>query len=206
MSEISRREALGMMAAAVPAALVLEKDVMWRATRAVNRALAAQAATGQAYAPEFFTPEEWRDLRVLVDLIIPRDEQSGSATDAGVPEFIDFVMIDRPQMQDAMRSGLAWLDGESRRRYDQAFAECETAQQTTILDDVAWPARASEEMADGVHFFNVVRDHTASAFWSSKIGVEDIGYQGNVAVAEWRGCPEDALRKIGVSYEEWEQR
>lgn len=206
MSEMSRREALGMMAAAVPAALVLENDVMRRATRAANRALAAQAATGQAYAPEFFTPEEWRDLRVLVDHIIPRDEHSGSATEAGVPEFIDFVMIDRPHMQEAMRSGLAWLDGESRRRYDRAFAECEVAQQTAILDDIAWPARASEDMADGVAFFNVVRDHTASAFWSSQMGVEDIGYQGNVAVAEWRGCPEEALRRIGVSYEEWERR
>lgn len=204
MSEISRRTALGMMAA-VPAALVLENDVVRRATRAANRALAVQAATGQEYAPEFFTPAEWRDLRVLVDLIIPRDARSGSATDAGVPEFIDFVMIDRPQSQEAMRGGLAWLDGESRRRYGQPFAECETAQQTAILDDIAWPEPASAEMADGVEFFNVVRDHTASAFWSSQIGVEDIGYMGNVAVAEWNGCPEESLRRLGVSYEEWER-
>lgn len=197
---ISRRQALGMMAA-VPAALVLEGDVVWRAARAASQALAARAATGQEYAPEFFTPEEWGDLRALVDLIIPRDERSGSATDAGVPEFIDFVMIDRPATQEPMRNGLAWLDRETRRRHGRPFAECDVAQQTAILDDIAWPSRAPAEMADGVGFFNIVRDHTASAFWSSRIGVEDIGYMGNVAVPEWRGCPEEALRRLGVSYE-----
>src|SRR5690606_21586282 len=106
MSDISRRDMLGLMAAVPVGAALGDFRVLERAAEAARRALAEQAATGVAYAPEFFTPDEWRTVRILVDLIIPADERSGSATDAGVPEYMDFIALDRPSMQDDFRNGL----------------------------------------------------------------------------------------------------
>jgi hypothetical protein len=142
-------------------------------------------------------------VRVLVDVIIPRDERSGSATDAKVPEFMDFMMADRdtkPEGRSAMRDGLAWIDRENRRRFSRSFVQSSDRQRAALLDAIAWPARARPEMQPGVIFFNSFRDLTASGFWSSEMGVKDLQYQGNAVVPEWRGCPEAALRKIGVRY------
>lgn len=164
-------------------------------------AQAAQAAQDPAsFIAQFFTPHELRTVTVLADLVIPRDERSGSASDAGVPAFIDFMMIDRPQMQASIRDGLTWLDAETRRRFDRAFIDATAAQQAAILDDIAWPARAPEPMQAGVAFFNRFRDLVASGFWSSKIGVEDLRYMGNTVVPQWNGCPDEALQHLGVTY------
>jgi hypothetical protein len=206
MSDITRRDMLGLMAAFPLGAALGDAGIIERAARAAQRAVAQQAATGIAYVPDFFTPEEWRVVRVLVDLIIPADARSGSATDAGVPEYMDFIALDRPNMQPQFRGGLTWLDGESKRRFSLGFADLEPAQRTAILDDIAWPARAPQAMADGVRFFNFFRDQTASGFWSSRLGVEDLQYIGNTYVAQWTGCPPEALEKLDVSYEEWERR
>ncbi|HEU4564387.1 MAG TPA: gluconate 2-dehydrogenase subunit 3 family protein [Gemmatimonadaceae bacterium] len=149
-------------------------------------------------APAFFTPHEWETVRALADMVIPRDERSGSATDAGVPEFMDFIMTEYPAQQLPMRGGLAWLDAECRQRFARPFVECAGHERAAVLDDIAWPARARPEMSHGVAFFNRFRDLTASGFWSSKTGVEDLRYRGNTFVQEWKGCPEEALAKIGV--------
>jgi hypothetical protein len=171
--------------------------------RAARSAQRLGAAAG--FQPAFFTAHEWETVRVLVDLIIPRDERSGSATDAKVPEFMDLMMADRdtkPEGRSAMRDGLAWLDRESQRRFAHDFVETSARQQGALLDEIAWPRRAQPEMQPGVIFFNSFRDLTASGFWSSPMGVKDLQYQGNAVVAEWRGCPEAALKKVGVRYEE----
>lgn len=154
---------------------------------------------------KFFTPEEYETVCVLVDLVIPGDERSGSATDAGVPEFMDFMMADQdtaPEARAAMRRGLAWMDGECRRRFGRKFVECAGKERTALLDDVAWPERAPADMSQGVAFFNGFRDLTASGFWSSEMGVKDLQYQGNAFVPEWKGCPDAALRKVGVQYDD----
>jgi len=204
MSDISRRQLLGVMAA-VPLASALGTDGLERAVKAARRALSLNEA-GQQFVPAFFTPAEWRTVRILADLIIPRDERSGSATEAGVPEFMDFTLTDRPGMQPDMRNGLGWLDSFARGRHNTAFADCTVAQQTGLLDEIAWPARARAEVAQGVRFFTMFRDFTASGFWSSKMGVEDLQFMGNTVVPQWTGCSEAALRKLGVSYEEWDRR
>ncbi len=92
------------------------------------------------------------------------------------------------------------MDTECLERFKLAFIDCSTEQQTAVLDDIAWPGRARPEHSHGVAFFNSFRDLTASGFWSSKIGVEDLRYVGNTFVREWTGCPEEQLRKLGVSY------
>jgi gluconate 2-dehydrogenase gamma chain len=153
----------------------------------------------------FFTAEEYQTVRVLADLIIPRDGRSGSATDAGVPEFMDFMMADQdtsPEARTAMRGGLAWTDAECGRRFGKRFVDCTQRERIALLDEIAWPARARPEMSHGVAFFNAFRDLTSSGFWSSEMGVKDLRYQGNAFVPEWSGCPDAALRKIGVRYQD----
>ena len=204
--EMSRRDAVQLMAA-LPFAAFLSWPTaeQERARRFVDTALKS-AADGAAYAPKFFTAAEFRTARVLADMIIPRDDRSGSASDAGVPEFMDFMMIDRPNNQTWMRSGLAWLDSQSSTRFGKPFADATQPQREQILNDIAWPARAPATLNAGVNFFNRFRDLTASGFWSSRIGVKDLQYMGNLFVPEWNGCPPAALNKLGVSYDKFDRK
>jgi hypothetical protein len=197
---ISRRNVLKAIGAAPVAA-----GFTWttaEAEEAHQHAAAAQkkaAATGRAFKPKFFTAHEWKTVRVLTDLIIPKDERSGSATDAGVPEFMDFIMTDQPQRQVAMRGGLRWLDTESRRRHDKSFVDLAAGQQTAILDDIAYPDKAPEILSQGAAFFSSFRDLTATGFWTTRMGIEDLQYMGNTANPNWNGCPAEALAKLGLS-------
>ena len=127
-------------------------------------------------------------------------ERSGSATDAGVPEFMDFICIAYPDRQPGMRDGLRWLDGLAYDTYHKNFANCSDTERRAMLDQIAWPAKAKPEMREGVQFFNRIRDFTASGFFSSQMGVKDIGYMGNTALPAWHGCPKPALDHIGVRY------
>jgi hypothetical protein len=198
---MTRREALGLLATIPLAAFApLPEGVDAPAVQAASTAAAKALASASSFAPKFFTPREWETVRVLADLVIPRDERSGSATDAGAPEFMDFILDAYPDQQTAMRGGLAWLDSESMRRYGTRFVATDGPSQRRLLDDIAWPARARPETSQGVAFFSRFRDLTSSGFWSSRVGVADIGYKGNTGMAEWTGCPPDALRKLGVSY------
>jgi gluconate 2-dehydrogenase gamma chain len=203
--DISRRDAVQLLAA-LPIAAFLSWPTaeQEKARRFVDGALRA-AAEGTPFAPKFFTPAELRTARVLADMIIPRDERSGNASDAGVPEFMDFMMIDRPNGQKWMRPGLAWMDAQSNSRFGKPFADATESQRAAILNDIAWPARASASMADGVGFFNRFRDLTASGFWSSQVGVKDLKYIGNTFAPNWNGCPPAALEKLGVTYAKFDR-
>ena len=171
------------------------------AQQAHQHATLAQTAartTGAAFKPKFFNAHEYATVRTLVDIIIPKDERSGSATEAGVPEFMDFIMADQPERQLAMRGGLAWLDRECVTRFDKTFLNCTAPERTQVLDAIAWPQKAAAELSHGVAFFNSFRDLTASGFWTSRIGMKDIAYMGNVYVPEWTGCPDEAMKKLGL--------
>ena len=195
---MNRRESLKLVAAAPLAA-----GFTWTPTDVAHAQDKQQAlSTAEPFAAEFFTDHEYETVRVLVDLIIPADDRSGSATDAGVPEFMDFMMMDRPAMQNPMRGGLAWLDHQCRKRFTKPFVECDDAQRRELLDEIAWPDTARPEMSQGVAFFNSFRDLTASGFWSSKMGVDDLQYMGNTFVREWTGCPQEVLDRLGVSYDD----
>ena len=164
-------------------------------------ALAREALSrGVPYEPKNFTAHEWETVRLLVDIILPKDDRSGSATDAGVPEFMDFMLGDDPDLQTPVRGGLAWLDHECDDRHGKTFVASSDAERRAVLDDIAWPKRAKPEHAAGVAFFNRFRDFTASGFFSSRIGVQDLRYIGNSVVIEWKGCPPEALAKLGVTY------
>ncbi len=194
---MKRRDVLKILLSA-PAATMVWTDA--EAMQAVSAAQTARAAA-EPFVPKFFTATELRLVRVLADIVIPKDERSGSATDAGVPEFMDFMMIEQPARQVAMRGGLAWLDRECQLRFDKMFLDCSGAQRTAVLDDIAWPAKAQPEFAHGVAFFNSFRDLTAAGFWTTRMGIDDLQYLGNRSVARWNGCPDAALKKLGVSYD-----
>ena len=201
MTTLNRRSMLGLLGS-VP----LAAGFTWTEAEAASAAQAAQAARHAPagarpalFTPKFFTAHEYATVRVLVDIIIPKDARSGSATDAGVPEFMDFMMADEPARQTPMRGGLAWIDLECQDRFDKRFLDCSAQERAAVLDDIAWPAKATPEMARGVAFFNSFRDLTASGFFSSKMGVTDLQYMGNTMVPEWKGCPDEAMKKLGVA-------
>ena len=149
------------------------------------------------HAETFFTPHEMATITVLADIIIPKDEHSGSASDAKVPAFIEFIAKDIPEHQLPMRGGLRWLDLQSSNRYGHAFVDCPVPQQLELVTAIAYPARATPEMKQGVSFFNRMRDLTASGFFTSKMGIADIGYAGN-APNRWTGVPADVLKQYGM--------
>ncbi len=154
-------------------------------------------------AETYFNKHEMATIAVLSDIIIPKDDVSGSATEAGVPDFIEFIVKDMPNYKTPMRGGLRWLDLESAKRFEKAFVDCDSKQQLAIVDDIAYPEKAKPEMQQGVAFFNLMRNLTATGFYTSQIGVEDIGYVGN-RPNQWNGVPDDVLKQYGLSYTEKE--
>jgi hypothetical protein len=206
MSDVSRRDALKLMGAVpVIGALDWSAPGIERATRMVARL--HEDVDAAAYTPKFFNAHEWRTVRVLSDMIIPKDERSGSATDAKAPEFIDFMLMDSESSEGArtsMRGGLAWLDLEHRRRFNTDFLGATDAQRRQVLDDIAYPKKAKPEFAPGVSWFNRFRSNVGSAFFSSAMGWQDLRYMGNVFNPNWNGCPPEATKKLGVSYEEFD--
>lgn len=196
MKDMNRRTALKLISSAPVAAGFAWTEA--EARQAGQKAQVARAARA-AFKPKFFTAHEYATVRVLVDIIIPKDERSGSATDAGVPEFMDFMMVDQPPRQTAMRGGLGWIDRECLTRYDRPFIACTPAQRTELLDAIAWPQQGASELSHGISFFSSFRDLTASGFWTTKMGIDDLQYMGNVGVAEWNGCPEEVVKKLGLT-------
>ena len=204
MSDMNRRDAIrAFTITSVAGMLELTPTSVERAFEHIESLQSPTANTQQpSYTPRFFTRAEWQTVRMLVDYIIPRDAKSGSATDAKVPEFMDWLLADKDAnvaTQTAIRGGLGWLDRESRDRFGKRFVEAADAQRRQILDDIAWPAKARPEMSQGVAFFNRMRDFTASGFFSSHMGWQDLDYRGNVFNPNWDGCPPAAMAKLGVS-------
>ncbi|MCC6726943.1 MAG: gluconate 2-dehydrogenase subunit 3 family protein [Saprospiraceae bacterium] len=153
-------------------------------------------------AEKFFDEHEMATIAVLADIIIPKDDVSGSATEAGVPEFIEFIVKDLPEHQVPMRGGLRWLDMECFKRFEKAFVDCTPEQRIQVVDDIAYPAKAKPEMQPGVAFFNKMRDLTATGFYTTEIGFADIGYKGNTPNT-YTGVPDDVLDAFGVKDMNW---
>ena len=202
MKSITRRAALQLVSSAPVAAALVWTDVEARQAHEHADAARVQAAVQAVpFKPKFFTAHEYATVGVLVDLIIPRDERSGSATDAGVPAFMDFMMIDQPRRQIAMRGGLALVDRLATGRFGKRFVACADRERRQLLDEIAYTSNPDRGLSHAITFFSSFRDLTASGFWSTKVGVADLQYQGNVFVSEWNGCPDAALRTLGVAYD-----
>src|SRR5580704_13135359 len=148
-------------------------------------------------AATFFTAEEMASITILGDIILPKDERSGSASELGVPAFIEFIVKDEPEHQLPMRGGLRWLDVYCLNHYEHPFAACTPAQRLEVVDEIAYPFKQKPGMEQGVAFFNKMRELTAIGFFTSKDGIKDLGYMGN-APGKWEGVPEDVLKLYGL--------
>ncbi|HUY12512.1 MAG TPA: gluconate 2-dehydrogenase subunit 3 family protein [Terriglobia bacterium] len=155
-----------------------------------------------AFQPKTLDPHEWQTVRILSDWIIPADDRSGSATQAGVPEFIDeWLTFKGGNLLAEVRGGLTWIDMECNRLFQHDFTACSAAQQKQILDRIAYPGKAAPGDVNAAAAFSHLRDLVVSGFFSSKMGVGDLPYLGNKMLAEWDGCPENVLERLGVSYD-----
>jgi gluconate 2-dehydrogenase gamma chain len=156
-------------------------------------------------ADTFFSEHEMATITILADIIIPKDEVSGSASEAKVPEFIEFIVKDMPSHQTPMRGGLRWLDIYASKRFGKSFKGCSAQERISIVDEIAYPKKAKPEVAQGVAFFSLMRNLTASGFYTTQMGVNDIGYKGNTP-NQWNGVPDDVLKQYGLSYNEKENK
>ncbi|MDB5248627.1 MAG: gluconate 2-dehydrogenase subunit 3 family protein [Segetibacter sp.] len=194
----------------------LSAEVLLKACKPKDENAAVVKKDGEADRPQneldrnkaleeekFFTDHEMATITVLADIIIPKDEKSGSASDAKVPEFIEFIVKDIPDHQLPMRGGLRWLDVQMLNRHEKPFTDCTAEQQIEIVNEIAYPGKAKPEVQQGVAFFNRMRSLTATGFFTSKMGMDDIGYVGNKP-NQWNGVPDDVLKQYGLSYSERE--
>ncbi|HLY63107.1 MAG TPA: gluconate 2-dehydrogenase subunit 3 family protein [Terriglobia bacterium] len=199
---LKRRDMLKAMTAVPAAALVSLSPAATMPAHAAPPTTTNGSAVEQAallYKRKALDEHEWQTVRILSDWIIPDDDRSGSATDAGVPEFIDdWLDFRRGRTLDIIRGGLTWLDLECNRQHHHDFADCSKEQQKQMLDRIAFPKEAAPEDSAGVAFFNEMRDLVVSGFFSSKMGVKDLPYLGNQMLTEWNGCPPEVLVKLGL--------
>ena len=220
---LTRRQMLERIALALTASGAAPFEFAW-GEQVHGTAREEKEKTG-AYQPKLFKPHEYRTIQRLADLIIPADEHSGSAVDAGAPEFIDLLCSQNPELADIYTGGLLWLDAQMRQQHGASFLDATEEQQTSLLDRLVEEgdpekmegARATRygasedyqgfssyrihpvsDLAPGVRFFEWLRKMTVDAFYTSPIGIQDVGYQGNIAVGKYE-VPEaiiqEALRR-----------
>ena len=154
-------------------------------------------------AEQFFNEHEMETVSVLCALILPANENFGSATDAGAPDFIEFMAKDYPEFQVTLRGGLMWLDHKSNTEYGTEFKITPEAQQKELLDTIAFydPEVPMDKHPLEIQFFSLMRNLTLTGYYTSKMGIEDLGYKGNMPNV-WDGVPQEVLEQHGVAYEE----
>jgi gluconate 2-dehydrogenase gamma chain len=188
---VSRRDVLRslMVAASGSVLQMIPAQAAEYAHELVQREKAA-SAVGR-YAPKFFSAHQYETLISLCDTIIPKDERSGGAVEAGAPEFIDLLTSENVEFQTQLGGGLMWLDNFCIDRYGKVYLECAAEQRKEVLDLIAFRKNAKEQpvLQSGVAFFAALRNMTCDGFYTSKIGIADLQYIGNTSVHEFPGCP-----------------
>ena len=215
---MKRRDSLKTLAlGGLSAATLLQQSCKTDEPKPVDNSIlpSNNSAAGPARTPEeiaryneiisktFFTKEELATIIILGDIIVPKDEKSGSASDAKVADFIEFIVKDQPQHQVPMRGGLRWLDLQCLHQFQKAFKDCTSVQQIEMIDKIAYPQKAAPDMSQGVSFFNLIRNLTVTGFYTSSIGIKDLEYKGNTP-NQWSGVPEEVLKAHGLAYTEKE--
>jgi hypothetical protein len=187
----SRRDLLKAfcVTAAGGSARLVPLDAAEKAHRRVNAEKAGSSSCG--YIPKFFPPPQYKTLRALCQAIIPPDQESGGAIEAGAPEFIDLLTSENTELQLQLGGGIMWLDSTCSERYRQTYLECAAEQQKEILDLIAFRKNAEQypRLRPGVEFFSTLRKFTADGFFTSKIGMKYLGYVGNIYLSDFPGCP-----------------
>lgn len=149
----------------------------------------------------YLNEHELETIAVLCDIILPSNANFGSATDAKVPEFIDFIVKDMPTNQLPIRGGIGWLDSHSNKLHNLEFKKLTNVQQLAICDTIAFPGKTAPELMPGEKFFTRMRNLTMTGYFTSEIGVKDLGYKGNTPNF-WDGVPQEILDEHGLAYDE----
>src|SRR5467141_1309491 len=189
---ISRRDVLRTLAVGAASSSVLQVIPM-AAAEFVHQMVHKEKAAAPAgkYTPKFFPAPQYATLIALCDTIIPKDEHSGGAVEAGAPEFIDLLASENEKYQLRLGGGLVWLDSYCVDRYAKSFLECAPQQRNEVLDLIAYRRNAKKDasLSQGVAFFAFLRKMTCDGFYTSKIGIADLQYIGNTSLREFPGCP-----------------
>jgi gluconate 2-dehydrogenase gamma chain len=189
---ISRRDILKNLAIGAATGSVLQV-IPAEAAEYIHQLVRAEKgiAPSAKYAPKYFSAHQYATLTFLCDAILPKDEHSGGAVEAGAPEFIDLLTSENEKFQLRLGGGLFWLDGFTSDRYGSTFLESTPQQKTETMDLIAYRENAYKDhaLSQGVAFFALLREMTCDAFYTSKIGIADLQYIGNTALREFPGCP-----------------
>lgn len=203
LPRLGRRQAIKWMLAASAGAALARGASGASAAKGYGR----DAVLNKTYAPgDFwpltFTPHQRRTAAALCAVIIPAEGDVPSAADLKVHDFIDeWISAPYPDQQGARQpilDGLAWLDAEGRRRFGKDFAELDADQSAAICRDVCHAPDAKPEFAAAAAFFALFRDLTSGGFHSTPVGAKDLGYVGNIPLAEFAGPPPEVLRHLGL--------
>jgi len=188
---ISRRDILRTLAYGAVSGSVLQV-IPAEAAEFVHQVVRGEkAAAAGKYAPKFFSASQFATLTALCDAILPKDDRSSGAVEAGAPEFIDLLTSENEDFQLRLGGGLMWLDSFCLDRHTSTYITCTPAQQKEVLDAIAFRRNAKTDptLSQGITFFALLRNMTCDAFYTSKIGIEDLQYMGNTSVREFPGCP-----------------
>ncbi|PYT95124.1 MAG: transcriptional initiation protein Tat [Acidobacteria bacterium] len=189
---ISRRDILRTFAVGAAAGSVLQV-IPAEAAEYIHQVVRKEKAASPAgnYMPKYFSAVQYAALVVLCDMIIPKDDKSGGAVEAGAPEFIDLLTSENEKFQLRLGGGLFWLDGYCTDHYGKVFLDCAPEQKKEVLDLIAFRKNAKQDpsLSHGVSFFALLRNMTCDGFYTSKIGIADLGYIGNTSQREFPGCP-----------------
>lgn len=166
-----------------------------------GRTPAEEERDEELMSKDFYTDEEMATILVLSDIIIPGDGEYPPASETGVGEFIEFITKDIPEHKIPMRGGLRWLKTESNKRYNKNFTDLSKEEQMAIVDDIAYPNEVKPELRQGAVFFNRIRNLVTTGYFTSKEGIEYLGYMGNKPNM-WDGVPQEVLDKHGLAYDE----
>lgn len=179
---ISRREVLaGIAAASMVGTVSLEA-----AQHVHEEAQAAAASTGGVYKPKALTQHEFDTLKELCEIIVPGASKGGAA------EFIDLLSSQNPEMLAIYTGGLAWIDEEMKHRYQADFLGAKAGERTELLDVIAFRKNRTPESGPGIRFFDWARRMTVDAYYTSPVGIKEVGYLGNRALREFK-IPQEAI-------------
>src|SRR6266403_5720918 len=189
---VTRRDILKTLAVGAVGGSVLQV-IPAKAAEFVHQVVRKEkaASTAGKYTPKYFSAHQYEMVNWLCDAIIPKDEKSGGAVEAGAPEFIDLLASENEHYQLRLGGGLYWLDGFCTDRYGKVFLECMPEQKKEVLDLIAFRKNAKQDpaLSQGVAFFAFLRRLTCDGFYTSKIGIADLQYIGNATLSEFPGCP-----------------
>tara|TARA_Y100000588_G_scaffold356070_2_gene411912 strand:- start:1131 stop:1775 length:645 start_codon:yes stop_codon:yes gene_type:complete len=183
---ISRRKILRAIALSLTATGFSSLNSAWG--QHIHEVVDHERKADGTYVPQLLTEHEFKTIRHLAELIIPADTKGPSGAEAGAAEFIDLLCSQNDILANIYKNGVSWIDIYMQRIYKTSFLGASEAQKITLLDQLVKADLNAEEhpkLAPGVVFFNWIRKMSIDAYYTSKVGIKDIGYIGNDTLSDY---------------------